>query len=74
MKKGGPIIFVFIEFLCGNLHFEFLALADGFQNGLTAESSDDPNDVTYVDESSLSGFGDYEYDDYSDYTGGFHTP
>ena len=47
-------------------------MADGFQSGLTAESSDDPNDVTFVDESALSGFGgDYEYDEY-EYDGGFH--
>ena len=46
-------------------------MADGFQSGLTAESSDDPNDVTFVDESALSGFGgDYEYDEY-EYDGGF---
>ena len=48
-------------------------MADGFQSGLTAESSDDPNDVTFVDESALSGFGgDYEYDEY-EYDGGFHS-
>ena len=40
---------------------------------MTAESSDDPNDVTFVDESALSGFGgDYEYDEY-EYDGGFHS-
>ena len=51
----------------------FLALAEGFQSGLGKESSNDPNDVTYVDDSALSGFGgDYEYE-YSDYDGGFHS-
>ena len=43
--------------------FAFVDIADsGFGGG----SSDDPDDVTYVDQSALQGFGGYDYDEYYD--------
>merc|ERR1712025_986487 len=66
-KSGDRSNEKFNEMLRGCKFDGILALMEIQKTGLGGGASDDPNDVTYVADDALSGFGgDYDYSDYYD--------